>query len=67
MDNIEKYNGIYSKMRAKEGERGELRGKLGIKVENTRILGIINEQITLDLQKVGDKAPLLKNLSAQCF
>jgi hypothetical protein len=37
-----KMMGLSDKLSKLEGERGRLRGKLGIKVENVRLLNLIN-------------------------
>ena len=43
LDNIRKSESVFEKLKERDGERGKIRGKLGIKVENTRMMGILNE------------------------
>jgi hypothetical protein len=66
MRNITKGEELYTQLKFKEGQRGEMRGNLGIKVESVRMVEIINEEISHDLERLNDKTAQLKSLGARC-
>ena len=49
----------------KLGQRGEVRGKVGMKVENCRLLGLVNEEIDTDYRIIADRVQEIKGLYAE--